>query len=102
MSDERQREIHNKGFNMLQSSLPDNAPSSASKYVKLKIGKRSYTDAILDLQHYDKMDKRYFRNKDFIMQALMDNNVPLLRAISRYYYKHSNLHNRHNRFGFRI
>ena len=58
----RQAEIHKKGFDMLK------APTSAVDcYAKLKVSGRSYGDAVLDIHHYDKMDKRYFRDKATIM-----------------------------------
>lgn len=86
VEENRQSQIHVKGFNMLRE--PDmRDPSAVNRYAKLKLGKRTYSDAIVDLRYYEKMDKRYFRSKDFIMRALIENDVPTLRAISRYYYK---------------
>ena len=86
MAENRQKEIHNKGFDMLHAPI-DESPSSVNRYARLKLSRRSYSDAVVDLRHYEKMDRRQFRSKDFIMQALMNNDVPTLRAISRYYYK---------------
>lgn len=78
----RQDQIRQKGFDMLK------APTSAvDSYAKLKIGTRSYGDAVLDLRYYEKLDRRDFKNKEFIIQALINNDVPTLREISRYYYK---------------
>ena len=82
MVENRQDQIHNKGFDMLK------APTSAvDSYAKLKIGGRSYEDAVLDLRYYEKLDRRDFRSKPYVMQALINNDIPTLRAISRYYYK---------------
>ena len=82
MFSNRQGDIHKKGFDMLK------APTSAvDSYAKLKIGGRSYDDAVLDLRYYEKLDRRDFRNKGFVIQALINNDIPTLRAISRYYYK---------------
>ncbi len=79
---DRQTEIRDKGFDMLKS------PSSAvDSYAKLKFKSRSYDDAVLDLRYYEKLDTREFRNKEFVLRALIVNDVPLLRAISRYYYR---------------
>lgn len=81
---DRQTAIREKGFDML------NAPSSApaiDSYVKLKLGPKSYENAVLDLHYFDKLDRRNFRSKEVVMQALIDNNIPLLREISRYYYR---------------
>ena len=79
---ERQDQIHEKGFDMLK------APTSAvDSYSKLKFGNRKYSDAVLDLRYYEKLDPREFKNKEFIIQALIHNDIPTLRAISRFYYK---------------
>lgn len=81
---DRQTAIREKGFDML------NAPSSApaiDSYVKLKLGPKSYENAVLDLHYFDKLDRRNFRSKEVVIQALIDNNIPLLREISRYYYR---------------
>ena len=79
---DRQSQIRDKGFNILK------APTSATdSYAKLKIGTRSFGDAVLDLHYYDKLDRREFRNKEFVIQALINNDVELLREISRFYYK---------------
>lgn len=78
----RQEQIHKKGFDMLK------APTSGiDSYAKLKIAGRSYGNAVLDLNYYDKLDRHYFRSKEFIIRALIENDIPTLRAISRYYYK---------------
>jgi len=64
------------------------APTSAvDSYAKLKFGSRSYGDAVLDLRYYEKLDRREFKNKEFIIQALINNDLPTLREISRYYYR---------------
>lgn len=62
------------------SSTPDN-------YARLHIGAKQYADALLDLQYYEKLERRGFRNKEFIIQALINNDIPVLREISRYFYK---------------
>jgi len=82
MAENRQDQIHDKGFDMLK------APTSGiDSYAKLKIAGRSYGDAVLDLNYYDRLDRHYFRSKEFIIRALIENDVPTLRAISRFYYK---------------
>ena len=78
----RQEQIRKKGFDMLK------APTSAvDSYAKLKIGTQKFDNAVIDLRYYDKLDKRGFRNKEFVIQALINNDIPTLRAISRYFYK---------------
>ena len=78
----RQEQIHKKGFDMLKAPT-----SGVDSYARIKIGGHSYGDAVLDLRHYEKLDPRNFRSKEFIIKALIENDVPMLRAISRYYYK---------------
>ena len=78
----RQEQMHKKGFDMLK------APTSAvDSYAKLKLGTRAYGDAVLDLRYYEKLDNRGFKSKEFVIQALINNDIPTLRAISRYYYR---------------
>ena len=77
-----QQEIHKKGFDLVK---PTSTPTDS--YAKLKIGAKQYADALLDLQYYEKLERRGFRNKEFIIQALIDNDIPTLRLISKYFYK---------------
>lgn len=77
-----QSSIHEKGFDMLK-----NPTSSVDKYARLKIGSKQYNDALIDLHYYDKHELRGFRNKDFIISALMQNDLPTIRMISRYFYR---------------
>ena len=78
----RQQQIREKGFDMLK------APTAGyDSYAKLKIGTRSYDNAVLDLSYYDKLDNRGFRSKEFVIQALINNDIPTLRQISRFFYK---------------
>ena len=79
---DRQDSIHNKGFDMIKA--PDSATSS---YSKIKFGKKTYDDATIDLRYYEKLDLRCFKNKGFVMEALINHDIPLLRQISRYYYE---------------
>ncbi len=81
---DRQTAIREKGFDML--TAPSSAPAIDS-YVKLKLGPKTYENAVLDLHYFDKLDRRNFRSKEVVIQALIDNNIPLLREISRYYYR---------------
>ena len=79
---DRQDAIREKGFDMLR------APTSAvDSYARIKLGSRPYDDAVLDLHYYEKLDRREFKNKGFVMQALINNDIPLLREISRFYYR---------------
>lgn len=59
----------------------------AGNYARIKIGTKAYDDAVIDLKHFDKLDFRHFRDKEFVVKALIENDVPLLRAISNYFYR---------------
>lgn len=78
----RQEQIRSKGFDMLKAPT-----SKVDSYAKLKIGTKAYGDAVLDLDYYKKMEKRGFFKKDIVIRALVDNDIPTLRAISRFFYK---------------
>lgn len=58
-----------------------------TNYARVKQGKKIYDDAVIDLKYFDKLDMRHFRDKEFVVRALIENNVPLLRAISAYFYR---------------
>jgi len=84
---DRQEQIRKKGFDMLK------APTSVvDSYAKLKIGTRSYPDAVLDLGYYNKIDNRGFRDKRFVIEALINNDIPTLRQISRFFYRTSGIY----------
>jgi len=78
----RQDQIRAKGFDMLKAPT-----STVDSYAKLKIGTRAYGDAVVDLRYYEKLDNRGYNNKGFVIQALINNDIPTLRQISRYFYK---------------
>ena len=59
----------------------------SENYARLHIGAKQYADALLDLQYYEKLEHRGFRNKEFIIQAIINNDIPVIREISRYFYK---------------
>lgn len=83
-----QNKVHEKGFNMIS---PPTSP--IDKYSRLKLGPKQYEDAVLDLHYYDKkIDKPMFHDKGFIMAALARKDIPLLREISRYFYRTSGIY----------
>ena len=73
---DRQDSIHNKGFDMIKA--PDSATSS---YSKIKFGKKTYDDATIDLRYYEKLDLRCFKNKGFVMEALINLLIILQQCI---------------------
>ena len=78
---DRQEQIFEKGFDMIHN------PERINDYARIKIGSKAYDDAVVDLSYYKKMEKRHFRDKEHILKALMDNDVPVLRELSNYFYR---------------
>jgi len=71
---ERQDKIHEKGFDM-----------GITDYSKIKVGLKTLQDATLDLGLL-KLPDRMNINKNTIIKALSDRDLPTLRAISNYFY----------------
>ena len=78
----KQDAVHKKGFDMIKAPT-----SSIDTYARLKMGKKEYDDALVDLRYYEKKQLRGFRNKEFILTALANNDLPVIREISRYFYR---------------
>ena len=79
----RQTAIHEKGFAVSQ-------PKSSAEYAKLKIGTRKIiNDVVIGPEYYEnwRKDPRILMDKQFIIQALMNNDLPVLREISRFFYR---------------
>ena len=69
-----QEEIHEKGFNFHDSD-----------YAKTKTGVKSVSDVALSLGVVRKININY-GNKQLILKALAENNLPKLREISDFFY----------------
>lgn len=63
------------------------AESPFASYAKVKLGTKAYDDVVLDFMAYDKLRKKYFYDKESVIRALAENDVPVLREISRYFYR---------------
>ena len=74
-----QKEIHDKGFNIVQSGVND--------YAKIKIGTKAYDDATIDFYLYEKLKRRRYYNKEEVIRALAENDIATLRDISEYFYR---------------
>lgn len=88
--DERSQEIHDKGFDLYEGGL-------GIDYSKLKIGGKILEDAIFDITQLRTENPLYrhpYFRKDEIIRALMANDYPKLRAISRFWYKFSGIYER--------
>ena len=78
--EDRQAAIRKKGFDMM-------APSETTNFARIKMPNRIITDASINLDYYDKSQRNGYHNKKLVIQALMNNDVPLLRKISAYFYR---------------
>lgn len=88
---DRQEEIHAKRFDMTERRRTyDIAPAS---YGKIKVGTKTLDDAVLNLGYYKKIN-RNFGDKRFILKALYEKDVVLLREISNYFYRTSGIYSR--------
>lgn len=81
-NEDRQAAMHEKGFDILKTST-----SPVDSYARLKMGGKTYKEALIDPEYYDKLDYRGYRDKEFIIRALINNDLPTLREISRYFYR---------------
>ena len=71
----RQEEIHDKGFGM-----------NNIEFGKIKVGKKTFEDAILDLTALKSTNKTY-NNKRLVLEALGKRDINTLREISNYFYR---------------
>lgn len=80
MSEERQKALHDKGFDLVNSRAID-------QYSTLKLGYKKYDDASLNISTYEKLDPYYYHNKKFVIETLIKNDIKTLRKISNYFYR---------------
>ena len=62
-----------------------------TSYGKIKVGKKTLEDAILDLNTIQKLDRNTY-NKNMILRALIDRDIEALRAISNSFYISSGIY----------
>ena len=81
----RKEQIHSKGFDM-NNRYQDY--STVSDYKKIKVGVKQLEDAILNLGEFnsEKALRHPYGDKKTILKALIDKDIPTLRAISNFYY----------------
>ena len=68
--EDRQAAIRKKGFDMM-------APSETTNFARIKMPNRIITDASINLDYYDKSQRNGYHNKKLVIQALMNNDVPM-------------------------
>ena len=84
--------IHNKGFNMSDTSYSDKVPE---EYRKIKVGVKNLEDATLNLGSIKNSLPTYqYTNKKYIYKALAENDIAELRHISNFYYNINGMYQR--------
>ena len=86
----RQEEIRSKGFDMINSRRGYEGPID---YGKIKDGTKTLDDAVLNLGSMPKI-RHDFGNKAFILQAISERNLPLIREISNYFYNTNGIYSK--------
>ena len=86
----RQEEIRSKGFDMINSRRGYEGPID---YGKIKVGTKTLDDAVLNLGSMPKI-RQDFGNKAFILQAISERNLPLIREISNYFYNTNGIYSK--------
>ena len=86
----RQEEIRSKGFDMINSRRGYEGPID---YGKNKVGTKTLDDAVLNLGSMPKI-RHDFGNKAFILQAISERNLPLIREISNYFYNTNGIYSK--------
>lgn len=86
----RQEEIRSKGFDMINSHRGYEGPID---YGKIKVGTKTLDDAVLNLGSMPKI-RHDFGNKAFILQAISERNLPLIREISNYFYNTNGIYSK--------
>lgn len=81
--------IHAKGFDISQKR------DEFIDYSKLKIGAKNLEDAVLNLGSLRRAYPRHpFTDKNTVLKALMEKDLPTLRAISDFFYVTSGIYER--------
>ena len=86
----RQEEIRSKVFDMINSRRGYEGPID---YGKIKVGTKTLDDAVLNLGSMPKI-RHDFGNKAFILQAISERNLPLIREISNYFYNTNGIYSK--------
>lgn len=103
--EERQEQIHKKGFDIFGSEFSNQQILSAPPhldYGKIKVGVKNLDDAVMDLGSYRKLFPNFpFGDKQAILMAIYNRDYPVLREISNFYYNISGIYQRScNYFAF--
>ena len=91
----RQEEIRSKGFDLTSSQrISYEGPIKVSDYGSIKVNNvKILDDAVINLGAIPKVH-RQFGNKCFILKAIGERDLPLMREISNYFYNTSGIYSR--------
>lgn len=89
---ERAKEIHDKGFNMLERSVSEYRNSENLDFSKIKVGVKNLEDAILDLGSLKKNVDIRIPSKQEILQALANKDIEKIREFSNIFYSISGIY----------
>ena len=98
---DRQTEIKNKGFNMLQGNPITKSEYEAQfgkdsipeDFSKIRVGLKTLDDAVMNLGIYRKINHNY-GDKAFILNAIDKHDYETLREVSKYFYEASGIYQR--------
>lgn len=90
---DRQEEIRSKGFNIVDTRYKQGYEGPLD-YNSIKIGMKKLEDAVLNLGSLRKLPNRCLGDKNVILRAIAEHNLPLMRSISEFFYNTSGIYSR--------
>ena len=90
---DRQEEIRSKGFNIVDTRYKQGYEGPLD-YNSIKIGMKKLEDAVLNLGSLRKLPNRSLGDKNVILRAIAEHNLPLMRSISEFFYNTSGIYSR--------
>ena len=92
---DRQEEIRSKGFNIVNTNYRMNGGyEGPTKYNSIKVGTKILEDAVLNLGSLRRATNRGYGDKINVLTAIGNHNLPLMRAISEYFYNTNGIYSR--------
>ena len=89
----RQDNIHQKGFNMMVAERGNYDPGAPLDFSKMRVGAKTLDDAVLNVNAFGKINKN-LGDRERINRALAEQDYTTLRQISNYYYGISGIYQR--------
>lgn len=93
----RDEQIHSKGFDIIGGIRDGGFRDEAGNFLKygnIKIQNKKFENATIDMGSTYQKAHPQFGNKFFVLKAIREKNLPLLREISQYYYDTSGIYSR--------